>query len=60
MFQNAVLSDLDRHELSLLAERIVEAEEGETVTAGQIEEWVGSWFTEGELPPPEPPPRIRR
>lgn len=49
-----VLADLDRSERSVLAERIIEADEGELIAACHIEEWIGSWFTEGELPPPSP------
>ena len=50
-----LLADLDRRELSLLRDRIEEAEADDFVSAELIEEWVGSWFTSGELPPPEPP-----
>ena len=50
-----LLAALDRQEISLLRDHIAEAEGGDFVPADQIEEWVGSWFTSGELPPPEPP-----
>lgn len=52
----SLLADLGKGEVSLLRERLAEAEGEALIDAGQIEEWVGSWFTEGELPPPEPPP----
>jgi hypothetical protein len=51
-----VLADLGRGELSLLDDRLAEADEGEMICASHIEEWVGSWFTDGELPPPAPLP----
>lgn len=44
-------------ELSLLQDRLSEADMGEFVNADQIEEWVGSWFTPSELPPPDPAQR---
>lgn len=50
-----MLADLGRGEVSLLGERIAEADEDAMIDADLIVEWVGSWFTEGELPPPEPP-----
>lgn len=52
----SVLADLGRSEISLLGDRLAEAEEGELICASHIEEWVGSWFTDGELPPPDPLP----
>lgn len=49
-----LLADLDRQEIQLLRDRLDEAETGDFVAADMIEEWVGSWFTSGELPPPAP------
>ena len=40
--------------LSTLHNRLTEAGEGAFVSAASIEEWMGSWFTPDELPPPEP------
>lgn len=37
-----------------LAERLAEAEQGRFVSADSIEEWVASWLTPDELPPPDP------
>lgn len=54
-----LLAELDGAELSLLRDRLAEADAGEFVSCDLIEEWVGSWFTSGELPPPVPPP-LRR
>lgn len=51
----SVLSDLGKGEVALLGDRIAEAEDETMISAELIVEWVGSWFTEGELPPPEPP-----
>lgn len=51
---DAVLADLEMQELPVLRERLAEAEAGDFIAADLIEEWVGSWFTSGELPPPEP------
>lgn len=51
----SVLTDLGKGELALVAERIAEAEGEPMIAAEQIMEWVGSWFTDDELPPPEPP-----
>jgi len=50
-----LLADLDRQEIDLLRDRIAEAEVDGFIPADLVEEWVGSWFTSGELPPPEPP-----
>jgi len=36
-----------------LAERLIEAEQGRFVSADSIEEWVASWLTPDELPPPD-------
>ncbi|MEN9410900.1 MAG: hypothetical protein RL216_2874 [Pseudomonadota bacterium] len=55
-----LLADLDGQELLILRDRIAEADAGDFIPADQVEEWVSSWFTSGELPPPEPdaaPPR---
>lgn len=52
-----MFSDLEGPELSVLRDRIAEADEGDFIPADQVEEWVTSWFTSGELPPPEPDPR---
>jgi predicted transcriptional regulator len=41
-------------ELAMMQERLSEAETGEFVSGDLIEEWVGSWFTASELPPPDP------
>lgn len=46
-------AEAEVHELSLLQDRLSEADMEEFVTADQIEEWVGSWFTPSELPPPD-------
>jgi hypothetical protein len=54
MFQS-VLADLSKGELALVGERIAEAEDEPMIEAELIVEWVGSWFTDGELPPPEAP-----
>jgi predicted transcriptional regulator len=51
-----VLVEMDAGEMRLLRDRLSEADSGEFVCADTIEEWVGSWFTAGELPPPEPMP----
>lgn len=48
------LSDIDAAEVALLHERIAEAEAGDLISGDLVEEWVSSWFTSGELPPPEP------
>jgi hypothetical protein len=40
-------------EVALLDERLAEAGEGVFLSAIRIEEWVDSWFTPDELPPPE-------
>jgi|GEM_PF-5031367 len=52
-----LLAELDAGEMSLLRDRLAEAEAeaGGFVSSDLIEEWVGSWFTSGELPPPLPP-----
>lgn len=50
-----LLAELDRQEIDLLRDRIREAEAEGLIPADLVEEWVGSWFTSGELPPPEPP-----
>ena len=52
----SLMAELGRAELSLLDDRLAEAEEGELICASHIEEWVGSWFTDSELPPPAPLP----
>ena len=41
-------------ERALLKERLREAGEGRFVSEERVLEWVDSWFTDGELPPPEP------
>ncbi|WP_434616770.1 hypothetical protein [Tabrizicola sp. M-4] len=51
-----ILAELDAGEISLLRDRLAEADAGEFVSGDMVEEWVGSWFTSGELPPPLPPP----
>jgi predicted transcriptional regulator len=47
-------AEADLHELAMMQERLSEAETGEFVSGDLIEEWVGSWFTASELPPPDP------
>lgn len=44
--------------LSTLHDRLIEADEGAFVSAARIEEWMSSWFTPDELPPPDPDLRI--
>ncbi|MEY4983558.1 MAG: hypothetical protein RIR62_1824 [Pseudomonadota bacterium] len=44
--------------LATLRDRLAEAGEGEFVSAASIEEWMASWFTPDELPPPDPDLRI--
>lgn len=44
--------------LSTLHDRLNEAGQGEFVSAACIEEWMASWFTPDELPPPEPDLRM--
>ena len=51
-----LLAELDAGEMALLRDRLAEADAGEFVSCDMVEEWVGSWFTSGELPPPLPPP----
>lgn len=43
-----------------IAERLAEAEQGRFVSADSIEEWVASWLTPNELPPPDPDLHIAR
>lgn len=50
-------TEAEVYELSLLQDRLSEAEAEEFVSADLIEEWVGSWFTSAELPPPDPAQR---
>lgn len=47
-------AEAELHELALMQERLYEAELDEFVSGDLIEEWVGSWFTATELPPPDP------
>lgn len=51
---DSVLADLDPAEVALLQERVAEAEAGDLISGDLVEEWVSSWFTSGELPPPVP------
>lgn len=44
--------------LATLHDRLAEAAIGEFVSAASIEEWMASWFTPDELPPPDPDLRI--
>jgi len=44
--------------LATLSDRLNEAGQGEFVSSASIEEWMASWFTPDELPPPEPDLRI--
>lgn len=46
--------------LSDLSDRLAEAERGRFISADSIEEWVGSWLTPDELPPPEPDLHLSR
>lgn len=46
-------AEAELHELALMQERLSEAELDEFVSGDLIEEWVGSWFTASELPPPD-------
>ncbi len=43
-----------------LPERLAEAERGRFISADSIEEWVASWLTPDELPPPEPDLHLAR
>lgn len=43
-----------------LHDRLAEAERGRFISANSIEEWVGSWLTPDELPPPEPDMHLSR
>lgn len=47
-------AEAELHELAMMQERLSEAETGEFVSGDLIGEWVGSWFTASELPPPDP------
>ena len=42
-----------RHEREVLMQRLAEADKGKFVSSERVEEWVDSWFTDNELPPPE-------
>lgn len=43
----------EKGEVALLMERMDEADDGVFLSALRIEEWVDSWFTADELPPPD-------
>jgi predicted transcriptional regulator len=43
-----------KREREILLERLKEADKGVFVSSEKVGEWVDSWFTENELPMPEP------
>jgi predicted transcriptional regulator len=42
----------------LAQDRLAEAAQGVFVSADAVEEWLASWFTPDELPPPDPDIRV--
>lgn len=52
-----------RRKREMLAAAVAELDEGVFISAEAMHDWIESWDTEGELPPPEPdimlPPRSK-
>ncbi|HEY5818798.1 MAG TPA: ribbon-helix-helix protein, CopG family [Mesorhizobium sp.] len=53
--------DIQEFEREILCQRIAEADKGVFISGEAMHQWIESWGTEKELPPPEPdiflPPR---